>query len=214
MSTTTSNTTFLDRFYRSGSLDFLLEKQAFFHPIFNVRNTSVRNTGVLDRRASNYLATTGLLRELRTLDLLSMILRTPCCGYAEEDHLFVVLEGGNNLLMNFETRSSHVRYRSREGSFSSQLGRPPSRVYGKSISLYRYRDVRIHRLESDLVEITDVSMRVFFVMSEELFVLNEGKQIMLKLKVVRGDFEHNDGTVNLTVGLLRAIESVRRYRPS
>ncbi|GKC34829.1 hypothetical protein Tco_1047213 [Tanacetum coccineum] len=50
----------------------------------------------------------------------------------------------------------------------------------------------LHR-RSDLVEIMDVSMRVFFVMSEELFVLNEGKQIVLKLKVVRGDFGNNDG---------------------
>ncbi|GJZ99915.1 retrovirus-related pol polyprotein from transposon TNT 1-94, partial [Tanacetum coccineum] len=53
--------------------------------------------------------------------------------------------------------------------------------------LYRRTwDVRELHRRSDLVEIMDVSMRVFFVMSEELFVLNEGKQTVLKLKVVRG----------------------------
>ncbi|GKC70588.1 putative reverse transcriptase domain-containing protein [Tanacetum coccineum] len=57
---------------------------------------------------------------------------------------------------------------------------------------YGSSSMELHR-RSDLVEIMDVSMRVFFVMSEELFVLNEGKQIVLKLKVVRGDFGNNDG---------------------
>ncbi|GJY76682.1 hypothetical protein Tco_0481798 [Tanacetum coccineum] len=47
----------------------------------------------------------------------------------------------------------------------------------------RTRDVRELHRRSDLVEITDVSMRVFFVMSEELFVLNEGKQTIFKRKV-------------------------------
>ncbi|GKA08182.1 hypothetical protein Tco_0687513 [Tanacetum coccineum] len=56
----------------------------------------------------------------------------------------------------------------------------------------RTRDVRELHHRSDLVEITDVSMRVFFVMSEKLFVLNEGKQSVLKIKVVRGDLRHND----------------------
>ncbi|GJR08920.1 hypothetical protein Tco_0791572 [Tanacetum coccineum] len=51
----------------------------------------------------------------------------------------------------------------------------------------RTRDVRELHRRSDLVEITDVSMRVFFVMFEELFVLNEGKQTVLELKVVRAE---------------------------
>ncbi|GKD72313.1 hypothetical protein Tco_1330595 [Tanacetum coccineum] len=58
----------------------------------------------------------------------------------------------------------------------------------------RTQDVREHHRRSDLVEITDVRMRVFFVMSEELFVLNEGKQTVLKLKVVRGSQRLNGST--------------------
>ncbi|GJU09624.1 retrovirus-related pol polyprotein from transposon TNT 1-94 [Tanacetum coccineum] len=53
--------------------------------------------------------------------------------------------------------------------------------------------------ESDLVEISDMGMRIFFVMSKELLVLNEVKQTVLKLKVVRGDFGHNDGIL-VTLG--------------
>ncbi|GKF72951.1 hypothetical protein Tco_0219283, partial [Tanacetum coccineum] len=56
----------------------------------------------------------------------------------------------------------------------------------------------LHR-RSDLVEISDVSMRVFLVMSKELLVLNEGKQTVLKLKVIRDDFGHNDGIL-VTLG--------------
>ncbi|GKB50965.1 hypothetical protein Tco_0901718, partial [Tanacetum coccineum] len=51
------------------------------------------------------LATTGLLRELRTLDLLSMILKQ---SRVISFRRFVVLEGtGKNLLRNLETRIIH-----------------------------------------------------------------------------------------------------------
>ncbi|GJR75589.1 putative reverse transcriptase domain-containing protein [Tanacetum coccineum] len=97
--------------------------------------------------------------------------------------------------MNFETRSSHVRI-DRGGSFSSQI-----RAWEKHKLYQRTWDVRELHRESDLVEISNVSMRVFFVMSEELFVLNEGKQSVLKLKVVRDDLGHNDGILIAKVAI-------------
>ncbi|GJR78317.1 hypothetical protein Tco_0149102 [Tanacetum coccineum] len=70
----------------------------------------------------------------------------------------------------------------------------------------RTQDVwELHR-RSDLVEISDVSMRVFFVMSEELFVLNEGKQTVLKLKVVRGNLGHNDGILLTHARMTKVIK--------
>ncbi|GKD62303.1 hypothetical protein Tco_1299812 [Tanacetum coccineum] len=77
--------------------------------------------------------------------------------------------------------------------FKPNPGGPLERKWEKHKLYRRTQDVRELHRRSDLVEITDVSMRVFFVMSEKLFVLNEGKQTVLKLKVVRGDFGHNDG---------------------
>ncbi|GKA84947.1 hypothetical protein Tco_0806601, partial [Tanacetum coccineum] len=69
----------------------------------------------------------------------------------------------------------------------------------------RTRDVwELHR-RSDLVEISDVGMRI--VMSEELLVLNEVKQTVLKLKVVRGDFGHNE---NLIIDKLLGNSSKRK----
>ncbi|GJV66972.1 hypothetical protein Tco_1482481 [Tanacetum coccineum] len=67
-------------------------------------------------------------------------------------------------------------------------------------------DVRELHRRSDLVEITDVSMRVFFVMSKKPFVLNVGKQSVLKLKVVRGDLGNNDGILVTLGGCFQAIE--------
>nr|GEW27486.1 hypothetical protein [Tanacetum cinerariifolium] len=43
---------------------------------------------------------------------------------------------------------------------------------------------------SDLVEISNMSMWVFFVMSKELLVLNKSKETMLELKFINSDLNH------------------------
>nr|GFD07472.1 hypothetical protein [Tanacetum cinerariifolium] len=48
----------------------------------------------------------------------------------------------------------------------------------------RIRNVRELQGRSDLVEISNMSMRVFFVMSKELLVLNNSKETMLELKII------------------------------
>ncbi|GJT52235.1 hypothetical protein Tco_0978392 [Tanacetum coccineum] len=98
-----------------------------------------------------------------------------------------------NLLDEFQNKIIPCENRSRGFFFKPNPGCTLERKWEKHKLYRRTRDVRELHRRSDLVEITDVSMRVFFVMSEELFVLNEGKQTMLKLKVVRGDLGHNDG---------------------
>ncbi|GJR91145.1 hypothetical protein Tco_0215156 [Tanacetum coccineum] len=101
--------------------------------------------------------------------------------------------------MNFETRSSHVRI-DRGGSFSSQIHGPALEENGTRHKLTNVLGTfgELHR-RSDLVEISNVSMRVFFVMSKELLVLNEVKQTVLKLKVVCDDLGNNDGIL-VTLG--------------
>ncbi|GJS84587.1 putative reverse transcriptase domain-containing protein [Tanacetum coccineum] len=107
--------------------------------------------------------------------------------------------------MNFETRSSHVRI-DRGGSFSSQIHGPALEENGTRHKLTNVLGTfgELHR-RSDLVEISNVSMRVFFVMSKELLVLNEGKQTVLKLKVVRGDLGNNDGILDYKMDRLARI---------
>nr|GEV29271.1 reverse transcriptase domain-containing protein [Tanacetum cinerariifolium] len=95
----------------------------------------------------------------------------------------VVLDGGKNWLMNFKTRSSHVKI-DRGGSFSSQIRAAPSRENGKSKLNRRIWNVWELQGKSDLVKITDMSMRVLFIMSIERLVLNKSKETMFKLKVI------------------------------
>ncbi|GJY78072.1 hypothetical protein Tco_0483873 [Tanacetum coccineum] len=118
------------------------------------------------------------------------ILKICCFGRREE-----FVDEFRNKIIPCENRS--------RGFFSKP--NPGGTLEGKweKHKLYRCtRDVRELHRRSDLVEITNVGMRVFFVMSKKLFVLNEGKQSVLKLKVVRGDLGHNDGIL-VTLGELR-----------
>ncbi|GJW80401.1 hypothetical protein Tco_0144376 [Tanacetum coccineum] len=99
---------------------------------------------------------------------------------------------------DFETRT--IPCKSIEGVLFQP--NPCGTLEGKGKKQHALPDVldirELHRKVS--CEITDVSMRVFFVMSKKLFVLNEGKQSVLKLKVVRGDLGNNDGILVTTVG--------------
>ncbi|GKF50450.1 hypothetical protein Tco_0146917, partial [Tanacetum coccineum] len=82
MTTPASYTTLLDRFYERGSLGsgslrlILLIKEQCFDHIFEFGDIG-RDSGEISEVEvlALTLATTGLLRELRTLDLLSMIFR-------------------------------------------------------------------------------------------------------------------------------------------
>ncbi|GKG09559.1 hypothetical protein Tco_0338305, partial [Tanacetum coccineum] len=69
----------------------------------------------------------------------------------------------------------HPMFESIEGVLSqAKSGLPPRGKMGEKHKLYqRTRDVRELHRRSDLVEISDVGKRIFFVMSEELLVLNE-----------------------------------------
>ncbi|GJY59288.1 hypothetical protein Tco_0459180 [Tanacetum coccineum] len=51
--------------------------------------------------------------------------------------------------------------------------------------------VRNLHCRSDLVEITDVSMWVLFIIAKKLLVLDKIQKTMLDLKVIRGDFRNN-----------------------
>ncbi|GJT51205.1 hypothetical protein Tco_0977362 [Tanacetum coccineum] len=90
--------------------------------------------------------------------------------------------------------------------FKPNPGCPLEGKWEKHKLYRRTRDVRELHRRSDLVEISDVGMRIFFVMSKELLVLNEVKQTVLKLKVVRGDFRHNDGILVTPRWVLKATE--------
>ncbi|GJU79810.1 hypothetical protein Tco_1282175 [Tanacetum coccineum] len=74
MSTTASNTTFLNRFdrSRSGTMIFLIKELAFTNYLSH--SATSEEIPVVEC-ARTYFCNIGLLRELRTLDLLSMILR-------------------------------------------------------------------------------------------------------------------------------------------
>ncbi|GJR00054.1 hypothetical protein Tco_0523038 [Tanacetum coccineum] len=89
------------------------------------------------------------------------------------------------MLMNFETRSSHVSID--EGvSFPATIRLPLERKREKHKFNRRIWYVRNLHRRSDLVEITDVSMWVFFIISKKLLVLDKIQKTMLDLKVIRG----------------------------
>ncbi|GKE02045.1 hypothetical protein Tco_1390028 [Tanacetum coccineum] len=114
---------------------------------------------------------------LKSCDFISKI----CCFGRREEFVDKFL----NKIIPCENRS-------RGFFFKSNSGCTLEGKWEKHKLYRRTRDVRELHRRSDLVEISDVSMRVFFVMSEKLFVLYKGKQTVLKLKVVRGDLGNND----------------------
>ncbi|GJR24228.1 hypothetical protein Tco_0972755 [Tanacetum coccineum] len=63
----------------------------------------------------------------------------------------------------------------------------------------------LHR-RSDLVEISDVSMWVFFIISKQLLVLNKIKKTMLDLKVVCDDFGGKRIAILVTLGGFACFE--------
>ncbi|GKB09000.1 hypothetical protein Tco_0837312 [Tanacetum coccineum] len=106
----------------------------------------------------------------------------------------IVLEGGRECVDEI-SKQDHpkCKNRSRGFFFNPNPGGTLEGKWEKHKLNRRTRDVRELHRRSDLVEISNVSMRVFFVMSKKLFILNKSKQTMLKLKVVRGDLGNNDG---------------------
>ncbi|GJY10286.1 hypothetical protein Tco_0378471 [Tanacetum coccineum] len=92
----------------------------------------------------------------------------------------------------FRTRSSHGESIDRGFFFEPNPGGTLEGNWEKHKLYRRTRDVRELHRRIDLVEITDVSMRVFFVISEN-GLFERGSKPYLKLKVVRGDLGHNDG---------------------
>ncbi|GKB14978.1 hypothetical protein Tco_0848901 [Tanacetum coccineum] len=115
---------------------------------------------------------------LKSRDFISKI----CCFRRREE-----------FVDEFRNKIIPCKNRSRGFFFKPNPGGTLEGKWEKHKLYRRTRDVRELHRRSDLVEITDVSMRVFFVMFEELFVLNEGNHSVLKLKVVSGDLGNNDG---------------------
>ncbi|GJW82962.1 hypothetical protein Tco_0156107 [Tanacetum coccineum] len=82
-------------------------------------------------------------------------------------------------------------FQSTEGIFFLAKSGCPSRENGKTKFNHGIWYIRSSICRSDLVEITDVSMWVFFIIAKKLLVLDKIQKTMLDLKVIRGDFRNN-----------------------
>ncbi|GJU44448.1 hypothetical protein Tco_1201714 [Tanacetum coccineum] len=76
-----------------------------------------------------------------------------------------------------------------------ELGGKFTKLLARVLTQYQVlifaRTFQVILFRSDLVEITDVSMWVFFIISKKLLVLDKIQKTMLDLKVIRGDFRNN-----------------------
>ncbi|GJS67225.1 hypothetical protein Tco_0681789 [Tanacetum coccineum] len=122
------------------------------------------------------------------LVLLSELMPEPCLEFSKSDE--TSWEGGEEFVNKFRTRIIHVSIDRGGFLISSHIPGCPSRGKREKHKLNRriWYVRNLHR-RSDLVEISDVGMWVFFIVSKKLLVLNKIQKTMLDLKVICGGFQ-------------------------